>query len=117
MNATSRVAEEPTMSQEFTGVYYREAYDERYETQWFIAFCPEVEVVTQGETIEHAEAMLKEAVELVLEQLTPEALELRRREGPPDHPDFGEEEIWESLTEVKRDVLTVEVNMREVSVG
>ena len=105
------------MAQEFTAVIYEDEYDERYEQQWLIAHCPEVDVITQGETIEHAKAMLKEAVEGVLELLTPEDLERRMREGPPDHPEISEEEIWESLTEIDRDVLKVEVNMREAPVG
>ena len=105
------------MAQEFTAVIYEDEYDERYEQQWLIAHCPEVDVMTQGETIEDAKAMLKEAVEGVLELLTPEDLERRMREGPPDHPEISEEEIWESLTEIDRDVLKVEVNMREAPVG
>ncbi len=105
------------MAQEFTAVIYEDEYDERYEEQWLVAHCPEVDVMTQGETIEHAKAMLKEAVEGVLELLTPEDLERRMREGPPDHPEISEEEIWESLTEIDRDVLKVEVNMREAPVG
>lgn len=105
------------MAREFTAVIYQDEYDERYEVQWLIAHCPEVNVVTQGATIEHAKAMLQEAVEGVLELLTPEALERRMREGPRDHPEIGEEEIWDSLTEIDRDVMTVEVNMREASVG
>ena len=105
------------MAQEFTAVIYEDEYDERYEEQWLVAHCPEVDVITQGETIEHAKAMLKEAVEGVLELLTPEDLERRMREGPPDHPEISEEEIWESLTEIDRDVLKVEVNMREAPVG
>ena len=105
------------MAQEFTAVIYEDEYDERYEQQLLIAHCPEVDVMTQGETIEHAKAMLKEAVEGVLELLTPEGLERRMREGPPDHPEISEEEIWESLTEIDRDVLNVEVNMREAPVG
>ena len=105
------------MAQEFTAVIYEDEYDERYEEQWLVAHCPEVDVITQGETIEHAKAMLKEAVEGVLELLTPEDLERRMREGPPDHPEISEEDIWESLTEIDRDVLKVEVNMREAPVG
>ena len=105
------------MAQEFTAVIYEDEYDERYEQQLLIAHCPEVDVMTQGETIEDAKAMLKEAVEGVLELLTPEDLERRMREGPPDHPEISEEEIWESLTEIDRDVLKVEVNMREAPVG
>jgi predicted RNase H-like HicB family nuclease len=37
------------------------------EDGWYIANCPELGIVSQGETPEHAEAMIKEAVELWLE--------------------------------------------------
>ncbi len=37
------------------------------EDGWIMATCPELGVVSQGETMEHAEAMIKEAVELWLE--------------------------------------------------
>ena len=37
------------------------------EDGWFIATCPELGIVSQGETMDHAEAMVKEAVELWLE--------------------------------------------------
>ena len=105
------------MAQEFTAVIYQDEYDERYEVQWLISYCPEVDVMTQGETVEEAKLMLKEAVEGVLELLTPEGLERRMREGPPDHPEIDDEDIWGSLIEIERDVLRVEVNMREALVG
>jgi len=40
---------------------------ERGEDGWFVATCPELDIASQGETPEHAEAMIKEAVELWLE--------------------------------------------------
>lgn len=47
------------------------------EDGWFVATCPELDVVTQGEDPAHAEAMLKEAVELWLECVSDE--EIRER--------------------------------------
>lgn len=37
------------------------------EDGWIVVTCPELGIVSQGETMEHAEAMIKEAVELWLE--------------------------------------------------
>jgi predicted RNase H-like HicB family nuclease len=37
------------------------------EDGWYVANCPELGIVSQGETPEHAEKMIKEAVELWLE--------------------------------------------------
>ena len=38
------------------------------EEDWFVATCPELGVASQGRTIEEAEKMIKEAVELLLEE-------------------------------------------------
>ena len=38
------------------------------EGKWYVATCPELAVASQGHTIEEAEAMLQEAVELLLEE-------------------------------------------------
>ncbi len=37
------------------------------EGEWFVALCPELDVASQGKTVEEAHAMLTEAVELFLE--------------------------------------------------
>ena len=58
----------------FTGVVTR-------EERWYVAHCVELGVVSQGKTIEEAQANLKEAVELYLES-------------------FGAEDQPESLSEV-----------------
>ncbi len=41
------------------------------EDHWYVAECPEVGVVSQGNTIEEAVANLKEATELYLEEFPP----------------------------------------------
>ena len=51
----------------FTAVIHREG-------DWYVADCPEVGTVSQGETIDEALANLKEATELYLEEFPqPEA--------------------------------------------
>jgi len=48
----------------------------------FSAWCPDVDVASQGDTQEEAIANLKEALELHLECLTPAELkEIRQRQG------------------------------------
>jgi len=50
--------------QTYTGVVHR-------EEDLYVAECPEVGVVSQGQTIEEAVANLKEATELYLEEFPP----------------------------------------------
>lgn len=47
------------------------------EGNWYVATCPELGVASQGRTFDEAEAMIQEAVELLLEE-TDEA-EISRR--------------------------------------
>ncbi len=47
------------------------------EDAWFVATCPEVDVVSQGKTIEEARSNLLEAVEGFFEAASPS--EIRRR--------------------------------------
>jgi predicted RNase H-like HicB family nuclease len=48
----------------------------------FSAWCPDVDVASQGDTLEEAIANLKEALELHLECLTPAELrEIKQRQG------------------------------------
>lgn len=59
-----------TKSFQFTAVIER-------EDDWFVATCPEVDVVSQGKTIEDARSNLLEAVELFFEAASPS--EIKRR--------------------------------------
>ena len=47
------------------------------EGDGFVALCPELDVVSQGATIESARANLQEAVELYFECASPEEVEKR----------------------------------------
>lgn len=47
------------------------------EGSWYVATCPELGVASQGRTFEEAEAMIQEAVELLLEEA--DEAEIRRR--------------------------------------
>jgi len=47
------------------------------EGNGFVALCPEIEVVSQGDTVEEAKANLREAVELFLECASPAEIEDR----------------------------------------
>ncbi len=47
------------------------------EDDWFVAACPELGVASQGASIEEAKRMLKEAVDLFLEEADEQ--EIRRR--------------------------------------
>jgi predicted RNase H-like HicB family nuclease len=58
------------MTRSFTAVLHQEG-------PWYVAHCPELDVVSQGETLEAAKANLREAVEAVLELASPEELQER----------------------------------------
>jgi predicted RNase H-like HicB family nuclease len=47
------------------------------DEDWFVATCPEVDVVSQGKSIENARSNLLEAVELFFEVASPS--EIKRR--------------------------------------
>lgn len=49
------------------------------ECDRFVAFCPQLDIASQGDTVEEARAMLKEAVELFFECAGEE--EIRNRTG------------------------------------
>lgn len=52
------------------------------EDDMYVALCPELDIVSQGEDIEQARAMLQEAVEGVLEVADNAEIERRLARGP-----------------------------------
>jgi predicted RNase H-like HicB family nuclease len=54
------------------------------EDDWFVATCPELGVASQGRTIEEAEKMIKEAVEILLEEADDKEIERRLNRGVKD---------------------------------
>jgi predicted RNase H-like HicB family nuclease len=61
------------MSYKFTALIIKEG-------EWYVAHCVELGVVTQGKSIEEAQANLKEAVELYIESFGTEDLPQRKGE-------------------------------------
>ncbi len=57
----------------FTAMIYR-------EDGGYVALCPELDVASQGDSVEDASANLREAVELFLETADPSEVEGRMRE-------------------------------------
>ncbi len=51
------------------------------EGKWYVATCPELGVATQGRTIEEAEAMIQEAVELLLDEADEAEISRRLNRG------------------------------------
>lgn len=57
----------------FTAMIYR-------ENGGYVALCPELDVASQGDSVEEASANLREAVELFLETADPSEIVARTRE-------------------------------------
>jgi len=51
------------------------------EGKWYVATCPELGVASQGRSFEDAEAMIVEAVELLLEEADDEEIKRRLNRG------------------------------------
>jgi predicted RNase H-like HicB family nuclease len=47
------------------------------ENDGYVSLCPELDIASQGDTIEHARDNLKEALELFFETASPEEIKLR----------------------------------------
>ena len=51
------------------------------EGNWYVATCPELGVASQGRTFDEAEAMIQEAVELLLEEADEAGISRRLNRG------------------------------------
>jgi len=60
-------------SHRFTAMIYR-------ENDGYVALCPELDVASQGDSVENAAANLREAVELFLKAADPSEVSARMRE-------------------------------------
>ena len=58
------------MNRQFTAVIKREGNS-------YTSFCPEVDVASQGDTVQEASANLREAVELFFESASPDEISKR----------------------------------------
>ncbi|HYX68811.1 MAG TPA: type II toxin-antitoxin system HicB family antitoxin [Terriglobales bacterium] len=60
----------PKRARQLTAVIEREG-------KWYVAFCPELDIASQGKTIEEARKNLQEAVELFFETAAPSEVRSR----------------------------------------
>ncbi len=60
--------------QQFTAIIER-------ERDGYVALCPELDIASQGDTVEEAKRNLNEAIELFLEAADPSEVQNRLREG------------------------------------
>jgi predicted RNase H-like HicB family nuclease len=65
-------ARRPGVNQHVTALITREG-------RWFVSFCPDYDVASQGKTVEEAKANLTEALELFFETADASEIERRRR--------------------------------------
>ena len=72
MSYIPRHSSEP-MTRQFTAIIEREG-------NGFVALCPELDIASQGDTIEQARINLKEALELFLETASPDEIKRRLQE-------------------------------------
>jgi predicted RNase H-like HicB family nuclease len=84
----------------FTGVIFQDDSD-------YLALCPELDVISQGETLAEAREMLLEAASLYLETAFESGIPYFRPTPPEDDPRFASPE---SVLEVFR--LNVDVGVR-----
>ena len=47
------------------------------EGEWYVSFCPELDIASQGRTVEEARQGLAEALELFFEEASPEEITSR----------------------------------------
>jgi predicted RNase H-like HicB family nuclease len=67
------------MSREFTAIVHQESLSDGEPV--FVAYCPEIDVTTQGETESAAIMNLREAIEALLEVATEAEIEQRLSQG------------------------------------
>ncbi len=85
--------------------YTAEIYE---ETECYSSVCPELEAASCGDTIEEARAMLVEAIELTLEDITAEEYEFRVSGEMSATSDIPDDEPLEDSTLVE--TTKIEVN-------
>ena len=62
-------------------MHYRVSIIIEREDSWFVAYCPDLEIASQGKSVEEARQNLKEALELYLEHADPSEYQLPKE--PP----------------------------------
>ncbi|MCY3921108.1 MAG: hypothetical protein OXG27_01765 [Chloroflexi bacterium] len=101
------------MAHELIGILY----DDGEPPPGYLVYCPQLDVLTQGDSVEHAREMIQDAVEGVLEILPADEIG-RRLSGAWSSLDdvFAEEEDY-SIVEVGRFSFAVDAPVSETTIG
>jgi predicted RNase H-like HicB family nuclease len=91
-----------------TLTYTAEIYE---EDGGYASVCPELVVASCGDTIEEARAMLVEAIELTLEEITPEEYDFRVSGEMSATSDLSDEEVFEDSTLIESTEIEVNVDL------
>ena len=86
-----------------------EIYEEK--VGGYSSVCPELVIASQGETIDEARAMLIEAIELTLEDMTAQEYEYRVSGRMTADSQFSEEELREDSVLVESSVIEVNADL------
>ncbi|HEY2252642.1 MAG TPA: type II toxin-antitoxin system HicB family antitoxin [Planctomycetaceae bacterium] len=73
MNDESNLTRASTMHKQFTALIEREG-------DGYVSLCPELDIASQGDTIDEARENLREAIELFFELASPEEIQTRSHE-------------------------------------
>ena len=101
------------MSTELTGILY----DDGEPPPGYLVYCPQIDVLTQGDSVVHAQEMIQEAVEGVIELLPGQVLAQLLSQEPPSLEDYFADDDDVSVVEVGRFTFAVELPAIESSVG
>ena len=101
------------MPYELTGILY----DDGEPPAGFCVYCPQLDVLTQGDSVEHAREMILDAVQGLLDVLSVEDIDRRLQLGLShlDVSDWDEDDL--TLEEVGRFTFSVEVPVLGSPVG
>ena len=88
--------------------YTAEIYEEDGS---YSSVCPELVVASCGDTIDEARAMLVEAIELTLEEITPEEYEFRISGEMSANSDIDDDEIYGDSILVESSEIEVKVDL------
>jgi predicted RNase H-like HicB family nuclease len=101
------------MAHQLTGILYEDGEP----PLGYLVYCPQLDVLTQGDSIEHAQAMIRDAVEGVLEILPAEEVERRLRGPLSSLEETFEEDDEITIEEVGRFTFAVNAPVSGSAIG
>ena len=101
------------MTYRLTGILYVDSEP----SEGYLVYCPQLDVLTQGDSVEHAQEMIQDAVEGVIEILSVEEVERRLSDAWSSLDDVSWQEDDYTVVEVDRFSFAVEAPLSESAIG